>query len=253
MVQSLTNFYKDKSVEAVDIVIDSIRMEDYPFFNKDHLKGITTESSNDRKEKWILGLLKDEGLDDVYHVEYKGDEMFIATDGVYAAGPHHQDFPNCVRKYRYVVYFDGDEISQDNLFRDGYIVKPTEILNVLDTRWFDDLVKKAKKARNKAVMIDIVNTLTSRYYHVAKREGIGIVFEADGVNANPECSTIATYTITFTGTNLGPNVANDGVVIWPTNVLSVEGPGDEILHVKALNKQINKYYPVIKHDKKISR
>jgi hypothetical protein len=111
-------------------------------------------------------------------------------------------------------------------------------------RWFESLVKKAKKSKHKTVLIDIVNTLAPRYYHVAKREGIGVVFEADGVNAEPECLTIPTYTITFTGTNLGPNVANDGVVIRPNKVLSVKGPGDERHHVKLLNSQITKYYPM---------
>ena len=109
-------------------------------------------------------------------------------------------------------------------------------------RWFDDLIKKAKKAKRKTLLTDIVSTLAPHYYHVAKREDIGVVFEADGVNANPECITIHMYTITFTGTNQGANVANDGVVVWPTKVISVEGPGDERLHVKVLNKQITKYY-----------
>ena len=109
-------------------------------------------------------------------------------------------------------------------------------------RWFDDLVKKAKKSKRKTLLTSIVNTLAPNYYHVAKREDIGVVFEADGVNADPECTTFPTYTITFTGTNQGANVANDGVVVWPTKVLSVEGPGDESKHIKALNKQITKYY-----------
>lgn len=108
--------------------------------------------------------------------------------------------------------------------------------------WFNDLVNKAKKMAHKKLLVDIIDTLVPSYYHVARRENIGIVFEADGVNANPACITLPVFRIEFIGEYLGTNIADDGVVVKPTKIISVEGSGNNKKNVQMLEKQIEKYY-----------
>jgi hypothetical protein len=132
-LQSLKRFFTERSVEPFDIVCDSIKMGDYPFFPPSRAARILASSSIKKKRSWLEKLLSDEGMDNSYDIIEKNGDLILVARGVYAIDMDiYREFPGCVWSLKYEVHFEGNIVSDSNLFRDGVIVVPTCIDDVYE-------------------------------------------------------------------------------------------------------------------------
>lgn len=132
-LRSLKQFFTERSVEPFDVVRDSIKMGDYPFFPPSSATGISASSSIKRKRTWLEKLISDEGLGRSYDIVIKNGDVILVARGVYAIDMDiYREFPRCVWSLKYEVCFDGNLISDSNLFRDGVIVVPMSIEDVYE-------------------------------------------------------------------------------------------------------------------------
>lgn len=152
MVNSLRNFLDARSEESFSVVLESIENGYYHGLPRKLAEGIGIDSPTREKTRWLHGILDREGLAGAYRIEDRDDDIYLVARGVYAV--LSEDFPNCVSRFKYEVHFDGEEICNDNLFRDGRIVKPESIEAVYEKipgtrdgykRWPPSRVARLKK------------------------------------------------------------------------------------------------------------
>ena len=130
---TLKGFFSARSIETFDVVLDSIKYGDYDFFHPVIARNIEKTSSDKKKRNWLSRLLEKEGLENAYAIKTRKGEPCLVANGVYAIdNDQYREFPLCVARLKFLVKFDGDVISDKNLFRDGVIAKPSYIYDVYE-------------------------------------------------------------------------------------------------------------------------